>query len=78
MRRALPKRGSFFAANVQRRTAISNLSDKELDAVCGGWGFSIRTGSVAFVSQKNDSDVTFSAFTWVQQSNNINTGVQVQ
>jgi hypothetical protein len=57
---------------------MRNLSDKELDAVCGGWGFSIRTGSVAFVSQKNDSDVVFSAFTWVQQSNNINTGVQVQ
>ena len=23
---------------------MRNLSDKELDAVCGGWGFTIRTG----------------------------------
>ena len=54
---------------------MRNLIDKELDAVCGGWG-GISTGWV-FANQQNFSGVAFSAFTSVQQSNNINTGVQV-
>ena len=53
---------------------MRNLSDKELDAVCGGHG--VRTGSV-FAIQKNTAIVVLSAGVSIIQGNNINTGVQV-
>jgi hypothetical protein len=57
---------------------MRNLTDKELDSVCGGWGFSVRikTGDV-YAIQKNDAYVAFSAHVDILQSNNINTGVQL-
>jgi hypothetical protein len=56
---------------------MRNLTDKELDSVCGGWGLSVRikTGDV-YAIQKNDAYVAFSAHVDIFQSNNINTGVQ--
>jgi hypothetical protein len=59
---------------MSRRTPMRNLSDKELDAVCGGHG--VRTGSV-FAIQKNTAIVVLSAGVSIIQGNNINTGVQV-
>jgi hypothetical protein len=55
---------------------MRNLTDKELDAVCGG-GFHVRTGSVSHVIQKNTAIVVHSAYVSIIQGNNINTGVQV-
>jgi hypothetical protein len=56
---------------------MRNLTDKELDAVCGGHGrFSVRTGDV-FAIQKNTAIVVHSYGVSIIQGNNINTGVQL-
>ena len=56
----------------RKMQTLRELTDKELDAVCGGGWFSIRTGSV-FAVQVGVVNHSFAS----DVSQNINTGLQL-
>lgn len=55
------------------KNGMRELADKELDAVCGGGGFS--TGDI-WARQTNVAVVNKSRNVWIYQLNNANTGFQ--